>query len=188
MRGQTMKNAPERFKNRKQAFDWLQSQGFKLVERSFYNACNAGFPAVAADKTLSRFEVSEFLRQHEAKHRKQPGSLSGIREDAETRKAVADAQKSEIQAQQMQRELDKKWILHDDADLQTCTWTALLRDCISSRLERNVGALICAAGGDLARIPDVLTIIDQAIIDGCNDVADTDEVDVLIVGKEEATE
>ncbi|RLD02521.1 MAG: hypothetical protein DRI32_08795, partial [Chloroflexi bacterium] len=121
----------ERFKNRKQAFEWLQKRGFKLVERTFYNACDAGFPAVAADKTLSRFEVSEFLRQREAKYRKQPGGLSDVREDAETRKAVADAKKSEIQAQQMQRELDKKWISREESDLETCTWAALTRDYIT---------------------------------------------------------
>ena len=183
-----MNSNSERFKNRKRAFEWLQQQGFKLVERSFYNACDAGLPAVAADKTLSRFEVSEFLRQQEAKHRKQPGSLSGIREDAETRKAVADAKKAEIQAQQMQRELDKKWISREEADLETCTWSALTRDYITSRLERSVAALICAAGGDMTRTADVQAIIDQAVIDGCNDIANSGEVEVYLEDVEDTTE
>ena len=178
----------ERFKNRKKAFEWLQQQGFKLVERSFYNACDAGFPAVAADKSLSRFEVSEFLRQHEAKYRKQPGRLSGIREDAETRKAVADAKKSEIQAQQMQRELDKKWISREESDLEVCTWACLTRDYITSRLERSITTLICAAGGSVERTADVQAIIDQAITDGCNDIANSEEVDVYIEDAEDATE
>jgi len=170
----------ERFKNRKQAFEWLQQQGFQLSERTFYNACEAGSPAVGPDKTLSRFEVGEYLRKYERKYRKQSGNLSGIREDAETRKAVADAKKAEINAEQLQRELDKRWISREESDLETCTWTALLRDQIAARLTQALPALIHSAAGHIEQLPEAQAIIDQAITDACNDISDSGEVEVYI--------
>lgn len=166
----------ERFKNRKKAFDWLQQEGYQLSERTFYNICETGCPAVALDKTLSCFEVGEYLRKHEAKIRKQPGSNSGIREDAETRKAVADAKKAEIIAEQLQRELNKKLISSEESALESCTWTALLRGQIAVRLTQTLPTLIKSIAYQIVQLPEVHAVIDQAIADACNDISDSGEL------------
>ncbi len=171
---------PNRFKSRAAAAAWLKEQKAPISQRGFYDACDRGFPAVAADKSLSRFEVSEYLRSLESKQRRAPGGSGTIREDAETRKAVADAAKAEIQAEQMKRQLDKDWISRADADLETCAWAGLTRDYIAHRLSQSLPTLIHTAGGDMTRAPDVQAVIDQAITDGCNDVANSGEITVDI--------
>lgn len=168
----------ERFKTRAAAFAWLKEQQAPISERGFYDACDRGFPAVASDKSLSRLDVSEYLRNLERKQRRTPGGSGVVREDAETRKAVADAQKAEIQAAQMKRQLEKDWISRQEAELETATWAALTRDYIAYRLNQSLPALIHAAGGDLDCIADVQAVIDQAITDGCNDIANSGEVNV----------
>ena len=99
-------------------------------------------------------------------------------DEAVTRKAIADAQKAEIQAAQLQRELDKKWIPSEEADLEKCIWTALTRDNISNRLIKALPAFIHAVGGHLDRLPEGQAVIDQAITDGCNDISNSDKIDV----------
>jgi len=178
----------ERFVNRKQAYDWLIAQGYKVSRGKFYNDCAAGFPRIHRDKTISRFEILQYAQQLDVSRRSDLdlSDLARQREDAETRKAIADAQKAEIQAAEMQRALDKKWMLREDAQLETCAWTSLLRDAIAYRIAQSVPAIIHAAGGNLDHTPDVQAVIDQAITDACNDIAKAGEVEIDFIDEEDA--
>lgn len=178
----------ERFVNRKQAYDWLVAQGYKVSRGKFYNDCAAGFPRIHRDKTISRFEVLQYAQQLDVSRRSDVDltDLARQREDAETRKAIADAKKAEIQAAELQRQLDKKWMLREEAQLEACAWASLLRDSVAYRLGQAVPAIIHAAGGQLDHTADVQAVIDQAIIDACNDIASSGEVEVELVDEEEA--
>lgn len=177
----------ERFANRKQALNWLQAQGYKVGQDKFYKDCKAGFPQIHRDKTISRFQVLQYAQQLDVDRRSSPlTDLSAQREDAETRKAIADAQKAEIQAAQLQRELDKNWISRTDSDLEVCTWSALVRDSLAHRISQSLPALIHATGGQIERLADGQAIIDQAITDGCNDIANSGDVDIEIEDMEDA--
>jgi len=176
----------ERFSNRKQALNWLNAQGYKVGQDKFYKDCKAGFPNIHRDKTISRYQVLQYGQQLDMASR---GSASTDGDyqlrDAEIRKAVADANKAEIQAAQLQRELDKEWIKREDSDLEVCTWTALLRDAINHRITQGLPTLIHAVGGHLDRVADGQEVIDQAVTDACNDISRSGEVDVDIDELEE---
>ena len=170
----------EKFSNRKKAYLWLIEQGLKISERKFYNDCASGCPALGSDKTLSKFEVSQYLISQKKTYRPKKSEFSSIREEADTRKAIADAEKAEIQTGQLQRELDKKWILREDADLETCAWVSLLRDSITNRINQSLPTFIHSVGGYLDRLADGRAVMDQAITDACNDISNSGEVNIDI--------
>ena len=62
--------------------------------------------------------------------------------------------------------------------------TGYHRNSLIHRITSALPVLIHAAGGDHARLPDVQAVIDQAIADGCNDVANSAEVDIEIHDEE----
>ena len=86
----------ERFANRKQAHDWIRNQGYSTSRGKFYNDVAEGFPRIHKDKTISRFEVLQYCQQQDVERRGTPVDLADARENAETRKAVADADRAEI--------------------------------------------------------------------------------------------
>jgi hypothetical protein len=172
-----MTQGPDRFKNRRQAYLWIAAQGAGLSERSFYDAVSSGFPSLAPDKTLARWEVSEFLRQHERKTASAPPAPAA-RADAETRRAIAQADREEMKRDQERREMSNAWVRREDAELELCAITALLRDLIINRITRAIPAIIQAAGGDQAHLADVDEVIDSEILAACNDLAQQDEIDI----------
>ncbi|NOQ52147.1 MAG: hypothetical protein GQ578_08050 [Desulfuromonadaceae bacterium] len=170
----------ERFANRKQALNWLQSQGYKVGQDKFYKDCKAGFPQIHRDKTISRYQVLQYGQQLDVDTRGSATDLSAAREESETRKAIASADREEMKRDHERRELDKNWISREEADLTVCTWAALTRDNIAGRLTKNIATFIHAVGGNLDRIAAGQAIIDQSITDGCNDIANSSEVDIEI--------
>ena len=172
------------YKDRAAALRFLRDHGYTKSERTFYGDCDKHdllepdgktillcsllayfwrvYPPVAAGRQTSD-DVSD---------------LSAAREAADTRKAVAAADREEMKRDQEQRELDKQWIKREDADLETCTWTALTRDQITNRLGKSLPTLIHAVAGKLDRLADGQAVIDQAVTDACNDISNSGEVDV----------
>ena len=182
------KPAPEgeRFNDRLQSWNWLTAQGYKVSRGKFYNDCKAGFPTVHRDKTISRYQVLQYGQQLDIDRRGgHEVNRADQHDEAITRRAVADADRAEMQAAQMQRELDKEWIKRDEADLETCTWTALTRDGIVNRFIKNLPTFIHAVGGDLQRMADGQAVFDQTVTDACNDISRMGEVDVDFEAVEE---
>lgn len=174
-----------RFKNRRQAFAWLSEQKAPVSQRAFYDACASGSPQIAADKSLSRFDVSEYLRRLEGRHRPIVTADESARREAETRKAIADARKAELQAEVLEREHSKRWMQREDAEEIACLWTSLLRDGLAWRLRQALPTICHAAGGHPDRAAEVAEIIEQTIRDACNDIATAGEVTVEFVGDDE---
>ena len=177
------------YKNRAAAYRFIQEQGIPIAERTFYGHCDK-YGLRQPDKTL---RLSDLIAYINKVHKTVPSGpdltiqdRAAKREDAETRKAVAEADRSEIKRDDERRELDKKWIKREEADLEVCTWTALLRDSIAHRLNQNIPTLIHGVGGYLNRVADAQAIIDQAITDACNDISNSDEVEVDIEEIDEA--
>ena len=55
-------STPERFRNRKEALLWLQSRG-QISQGKFYQDCAAGLLTIYQDKSLSKFQVSEYAHK-----------------------------------------------------------------------------------------------------------------------------
>jgi hypothetical protein len=175
----------ERFKNRKQAFDWLQAQGYKISRGKFYNDCEAGYPGVHRDGTVSRYQVLQYAQQQDVTRRASATDLDDRRIEADTRKAEADAQKAEMQAEEMRRQQDKLWIQRDRAEEITCVWVSRLRDAVAYHLDKGLLAIIHGCGGKPERQSEVKAIIDSAMASACNEIANAEELTVEIEDLEE---
>ncbi len=53
---------PDRFKNRAEAFAWLQARG-QISLGKFYQDCEAGMISVGPDKTVSKFQVMQYAEK-----------------------------------------------------------------------------------------------------------------------------
>jgi hypothetical protein len=174
------------FANKQVAHDYYAKQGGELkysafTRKSGLQVMGRKVKAVPVLKML----IAEFQAElAQLRSRKLSGggeiTLSEEREQSETRLAKAKADREEYKRDQELREMSKNWIRREDADLQTCTWVCLLRDTIVGRINKALPELIHQADGSIDRIPDVQAVIDRAVIDACNNIADSGEVDVEI--------
>lgn len=164
------------FRDKQKAHDWYADQGGNLTYSAFTRQ-----DLTTEGRKVLRESVLEILLAERRKTTSTTASLANYDTAVdEARLIKAKADREEIRRDDEQRALDRKWILREDADLETCTWSALTRDTIAHRLTTNLPALIHVSGGDIARIPDAQAIIDQAIADACNDIANSGEVTVEI--------
>lgn len=164
------------FKSQKEARNFLIEQGYKVSVGKFSQDSHQ-FTTSKGVILLS--ELVDYAR----KELRKTGSLADLaaqREEADTRKAVADADRAEIKRDEERRQLDKSWISREDSDLEVCVWAALTRDSIVARLDKNLPLLIHVCGGQLDRLPEVQAVLDQTISDACNDIANSGEVNVDI--------
>jgi len=156
----------DRFKNRIQALNWLQAQGYKVSQGKFYGDCKDGFPTIHKDGTLSRFQVMQYGQQLDIEKRSNPvDSLE--RERDEARKV-----KAEMQADEMRRELDKKWILREDADSHEAALMGILKETFRHRVYLDHSHLILTAGGDPNRDSEFALALQGFVDAAFNDVAD----------------
>lgn len=140
--------ATERFVNRKQALNWLNAQGYKISQGKFYQDCNAGFPALNKDGSVSKYQVMQYGQQLDISSRAIAPDTS--RED-EARKAKADADMAEIKAERMRREEDALWLHADMAWAQMAALVGALRDCLRHHFHVNQHEIVHVAGGQRDR-------------------------------------
>jgi len=172
----------ERFKNRKQAHNWLAAQGYKVSNGKFYNDCEAGFPAIHKDGSVSRYQVMQYAQQQDVERRGSVFQPGGGDDDA--RKLKAQADQEEMKAERMRREQDEQW-LHADA-----AWSALaallgvLKDSLLHHFHASQGELVHLAGGDPSRGPEIYEACDEIAARAFNEVAASGNIDGIF-SKEE---
>lgn len=160
----------EYFRTRKEAHQWLVDNGFKISQGKFYQDCkNNGFPYVNRDASVSKYQVMEYGRGLQEERGPDLSALE--RSEHLHRKEKADAEIAEIKAERMRREEDSLW-LHADV-----AWSALavvvgnLRDAIRRSLHRSQVEIVLAAGGEIARAPEVYEHIDGVVNQAFNEAA-----------------
>ncbi len=142
----------ERFPSRKQALNWLNSQGYKVSQGKFYTDCKEGFPTVQRDGTVSRYQVMQYGQQLDISSRAMPQfDQSARREDLEIRKLEADVLAAESKA----RREDDRWILKEDAWAAMAAMLSGLRDSVRHHLHEGQGLVVHLAGGTPDREPEV---------------------------------
>jgi len=148
----------ERFANRKQALNWLQAQGYKVSQGKFYQDCEAGFPALHRDGTVSRYQVMQYGQQLDVSSRSIPQfDQSARREDLEIRKLEADVLAAESKA----RREDARWMLKEDAWSSVAALLSGLQDSLRHHLHEGQGLVVHLAGGSPDREPEVY----EALVD-----------------------
>lgn len=159
----------ERFKNRKQAFDWLVAQGYKVSRGKFYGDCDGGFPAVHKDGTVSRYQVLQYGQQLDMERRATAPAVdySGETEELEVRKLRAEVTEKEAKA----RREDERWMLRDDAWMAMAAMLGTLHDNLRHHFDRSAERLVYLAGGEHGRGPEVYGGAEEAIAAAFNDLA-----------------
>ncbi len=151
------------FRTRKEAHEWLQANGFNVSQGKFYGDIKKnGFPVVNADKTVSKYQVSEYGRSLKAE--KAPDLSALERSENLHRKEAAEAEMAEIKAQRMRREQDKQWLHRDDAWSVVATLVVSIRDALRRAAHDGKEELAEAAGGELLRAPGLYEKIDELVI------------------------
>jgi len=168
----------DHFKNKASAFAWYKEQGGTREKTSFYENNRTDKGRVFVDHVIELLRVEGVFESE----RTERNDFLSMKLEGNARKAIAAAEREEIRLEAERRELEKKWVFREDAEQDVCIWTALTRDFIAARLEKATMRIIESVGGDVDRVPELQEVIDEAITDGCNDVADLGEVHVEILG------
>lgn len=174
------------FAQQKEALEWLKENGFKVSAGKFSQDCRSGHCVVQSDKSIRLQDLKAYASGLSVDRARMGGNdaLAARREDADTRRAEAEARIKERQDEEEQRRMDRKWVLRDDADAEICVWVGRLRDATGYHLSRNLLALIHACGGDPHRLAEAQSVIDSALSAAANEIADSDEITVTIEEEE----
>lgn len=166
----------ERFANRKQALNWLVSQGYKISQGKFYQDVKAGFPGLQRDGSISRYQVMQYGQQLDVESR---GAqvFPGGQDDYEARKAKADAEIKEMQAAKMRKEEDADWLHADAAWAAIAGLLGVLKDSLRHHFHAGQGELIHLAGGDPARGPEVYESCEEIMARAFNEVSRMEKIE-----------
>lgn len=179
-----MTEARQVFKNRVEAHRYLQAEQIAVSRSKFYDDCEH-YRLVQPDKSIHLADLLAYVKRELKTNAVSGQRLSELdmaltKEAADARKAVADADKAEMQAEAMRRELDKQWIRREAAEEETCVWVSRLRDAVAYHLSRDLPAIILACGGNPARQAETQARLDAAMAAACNEIANAEEITVDI--------
>lgn len=160
----------ERFKNRKQALNWLQAQGYKCSQGKFYQDCEAGFPNINRDGSVSKYQVMQYGQQLDVERR--GGVVLDYDRDAdEARKLKAQADQEQMKAESMRREQDREWLHADQAWASVAAMVGAILDGLKHEFFAAQGEVVHLAAGDPARAPQVYEHCEAVIERAMNQAA-----------------
>lgn len=163
----------EFFANRKEAWKWLTAQGYKVSSGKFYSDIEAtGFPVVASDGSLSRYQVQVYGQNLAAKKQRvsTPEELS--RFDSQYRADKAKAELLELELAEKRRESDAAWLRAADAWSVIAYEIGELKSAVRRKLYDELPGLVDAVGGDRVRAPELYEAL-EGVVDGVwNDMAE----------------
>ena len=168
----------DRFKNRKEALAWLQSKG-QISAGKFYQDCEAGKITIAADKTVSKFQVAEYADRLFNQYKQAPKSL-----DMEDRKRGLEIEKLEQEVEKgrlANRKEDANWLYKEDAWAQMAALIGTLRDALRHQFHIGTTAIIHSSGGDQARGPEVYETTEELISRAFNEVVNAGKIEGMFV-------
>lgn len=173
----------DRFKNRKEALAWLQTKG-QISTSKFYQDCQDGKIAVAADKTLSKFKVAEYAEKVFGFAK--PVTPSYERSD---KMAQLELREQELKVEKMElanRKEDANWLQKEEAWSQMAAVIGTLRDSLRHQIHIGSVAIIHASGGDPARGPEVYEQAEELVSRAFNEVVNAGRIEGMFVkGQEE---
>jgi hypothetical protein len=170
----------ERFRNRKQAFDWLKSQGYKVSQGKFYGDCEAGSPAVHKDGSVSRFHVMQYGQQLDLE-RKSSDPDSQKADEADLRKRIAEAEIAERKNEREKRQMDSEWLNRSDALTQMAAIMGKTRAALRRRFSSTYQEVVKKCGGDHNRGNEVNEYQDSLIRQAFNEVAGNGKIEGMLI-------
>jgi hypothetical protein len=178
-----MSEQAEYFKNRKEAHNWLIDSNYQISIGKFYQDIEkTGFPALNADKTVSKYQVAVYAKNLEGDNTPDVSALE--RSEFAHRKEKADAEMAEMKSEKMKREEDDLWLHADDAWSAVASVIGGLRDGIRRALHDAQVDIVQAAGGEVGRAPEVFEYIDHEVINKAFNEVAKKGIDVQWEGEE----
>jgi hypothetical protein len=172
----------DRFKNRKEALLWLQNRG-QISTGKFYQDCADGKISIAADKTLSKYQVMEYAEKVFGFVRQAAPSV-----DQEDKKRRLEIEKLEMEVEKARianRKEDANWLQKEEAWAQMAAVIGTLRDSLRHQIHIGSVAIIHAAGGDPARGPEVYEQAEELISRAFNEVVNAGRIEGMFVKGQE---
>ena len=163
----------EFFKNRKEAYQWLEAEGYPVGQSKFYQDCPGVIP-MNEDKTVSKFLVMQY---GESLRRKTGGgevSTSVEAAEADLRKKTADAEIAERKARKMAKEEDELWLYADDAYAMLAGLVSAMRSAVRHQMYAHRRELVEIVKGDNDFADQLYQEIEGLLDDGFNEVAGKD--------------
>lgn len=157
----------DRFSSRREALAWILGQGCKVSKTKFYDDCAAGLIVVGPDKSVSKWQVSQYLLKLMQESVPQASALDyqEKREKLELRRLQLDVDEREIKT----RKADGEWMRTEDAWSAVAAMLAALKDNLQYQFYQGQTLLVHLAAGDPVREPEVyeecLAIVGRAYND-----------------------
>jgi hypothetical protein len=170
---------PDRFRNRKEAVEWLQVQGYKVSTGKFYQDIAGGNKiTMHQDGSVSKWDTYQYAVKELsiATGSATGGTLAG----EQIRKIRAEADMKELQFEVATRRKDRYWLHADDAWASVAALIGVLRDAIRHELDSGKSLIIEKAEGDPYRAHEVFEAMEQLISKAFN-VAAGQGIDVEFV-------
>lgn len=179
----------EWFRTETEAYNYLLSLGYEVSRGKFNQDKKAGQLTVDS-KRVSKFSVLQYGLRLKQAQRTQSGvnqvDLAAQREADEARKIKADADKSEMQAEEMRREQDRKWLHQDHAWEALAALVGALRDALRHQFHVGTAHIIHLAGGDPQRGPEVYEGAEELVGRAYNEVLAAGRIEGIFTTTEES--
>lgn len=191
----------EWFKNSAHAAEWMVQQGYLKkrgggpltvdAARKFVDTLRKdprrGYHRTIVQRAANK-EYGNPLKPLDMPELPEPETSESLQK-AILRKNLADAEKKEIEVEEMRRELDRKWLYRDDALLDLAVILTSIQQALDHAVAVGADAIITVAGGDPARGFDVSEAINELIIARAfNEVAAAGTLRVKFKGEREGSE
>ena len=174
----TDQTPPERFRNRKCAWNWLVAEGVPVSRGKFYNDCAAGDILLHRDKSVSKASVEAYGRRIESSlpiPSPATASLAGVKAELEVEKLRLEVARLERAG----RAGDREWLRTEDGWVAIAGCLGTLLDNLRHQSDQAAPALIelittCADDANLpARVAEM---VEQLVIaPAMNDLGPTIE-------------
>jgi hypothetical protein len=163
----------EFFKNRKEAYQWLEAEGYPVGQSKFYQDCPGVVP-MNEDKTVSKFLVMQYGLSLLRKTGGGEVSTSVEAAEADLRRKIADAEIAERKARKMAKEEDELWLFADDAYAIIAGLVAAIRSAIRHQMYAQRRELVEIVKGNHDFADQLYQEIEGLLDAGFNEVAGLD--------------
>jgi len=170
---------PQQFKSRKDAHGYLVGRGYDIPYRTFADACAARKCVVENNgKTILLSSLIHYIDNN----LQRGGRSVEAYADEKVRLEVEDLRERVRKRQLENRKEDEAWMLRADHEEQVAAILGASQEMVRQRFDMECGRILHALGGDAARQPELVSLLEETIDAAFNDLAGTHEFDIVFSG------
>jgi len=165
-----MSHAPQIFKNRKEALNWLHGEDVPVSQGKFYQDCDK-YKMLQPDKSVLLCDVVAYMKREFNFNATGPAIDLGAEEhqrqlrNLEMRKLVAEVEAKE----KASRKEDDRYIEVVEHQQQMAAFAGLLEDTLRQFTTMRLNQLIYIVGGDLAKAAELNQALEDLYADTFTD-------------------